>query len=322
MKKNSSIVKKDQRIYHVKVAQSGEEEDQSSSVNEEPSMRRRIKITGPRHPTLINSEIREENILPYSRRPEALLTESTPLTYNQALKSNNHENWTKEINKEIQSMIDLEVWEEVPIKKDFKLAFLHVLKYLKGTHHLGSVYRKNVLKSPIAYSDADWGNCRITRRSTTGYLILFSGNLVIWKTRKQPTVSLSSAEAEYKALTNLISKLLWLKQFSEEIGILTTKEAFLIHEDNQGCIDTANSDCNTNLRRMKHMDIQLHFIREIIERKIILLTYTPTEEMLADFLTKAVSHPAISRALKELKLIRMEDKGGVKREDLSQYVSN
>ncbi|MBW0535803.1 hypothetical protein O181_075518 [Austropuccinia psidii MF-1] len=101
--------------------ESGEEEDQSSLLNEEPSMRRRIKIIGPRHPTLINSEIREENILPYSRQPAALLTERNPLTYNQALKSNNHENWTKAINKEIKSMIDLEGWEEVPIKKDFKL---------------------------------------------------------------------------------------------------------------------------------------------------------------------------------------------------------
>ncbi|MBW0495008.1 hypothetical protein O181_034723 [Austropuccinia psidii MF-1] len=577
------------------------EEDQSSLLNDAPSTNRRIKVIGPRHPTLINSEIRGENILPYSRRPAALLTESDPLTYNQALNSDNRENWTKAINREIQSMIDLDVWEEVPIKKDFKLvgttwvfktkkdknnqiiqhkarlcaqgkdysktftptgqlnslrtliayaaamnlqfeqldiksaflnapleeevyltipqgldrdkrnnclklkkaiyglkqaplawyqqlstwllkigfhvskadfcvfyleekepiwlfvhvddigifgkelihfkkaiegefqtkllgqadlmlgikiihqpdaiiltqshyinsllesygmtnckpvatplipnvhfeaaselekqeflslkinyrsavgslsylstatrpdlsysisalsqflenpgiqhwkAFLHVLKYLKGTHHLGLMYRKNIAKPPVAYSDADWGNCRITRHSTTGYLILFSGNLVIWKTRKQLTVSLSSAEAEYRALTDLISKLLWFKQFSEEIGILTTKEAFLIHKDNQGCIDTANSDCNTNLRRMKHMDIQLHFIQDIIERKIILLTYTPTEKMLADFLTKAVSCPAISRALKELKLLRMEDKGGVERGDLSQSVSN
>ncbi|MBW0542513.1 hypothetical protein O181_082228 [Austropuccinia psidii MF-1] len=201
-------------------------------------------------------------------------------------------------------------------------AFLHVLKYLKGTHHLGLVYSKNIVKSPVAYSDADWGNCRITRRSTTGYLILFSGKLVIWKTRKQPTVSLSSAEAEYKAITDLIRELMWFKQFSEEIGILIMKEALLIHEDNQGCIDTANSDCNTNSQRMKHVDIQLHFIREIIERKIVLLTYTPTEEMLADFLTKAVSRPAISRALRELKLLQMEDKGGVKRGDLSQSVSN
>ncbi|MBW0562906.1 hypothetical protein O181_102621 [Austropuccinia psidii MF-1] len=76
-------------------------------------------------------------------------------------------------------------------------AFLHVLKYLKGTSEIGLVYKINTSKLPVAYSNAYWGNCRVTRRSTTGYLILFNGNLIIWKTRKQPTVSLSSAEAEY-----------------------------------------------------------------------------------------------------------------------------
>ncbi|MBW0480138.1 hypothetical protein O181_019853 [Austropuccinia psidii MF-1] len=200
-------------------------------------------------------------------------------------------------------------------------AFLHVLKYLKGTSEIGLVYRKNTSKLPVAYSDADWGNCRVTRRSTTGYLILFNNNLVIWKTRKQPTVSLSSAEAEYRSLTDLASKLLWFKQFIEEINILTMTKAILVHEDNQGCINTANSDCNTNTRRMKHIDIQLHFIRDVIGNKIIELIYTPTANMLADFLTKSVSRPAIKRAMKELQLLTTGDKGGVEICDLSQSYS-
>ncbi|MBW0569019.1 hypothetical protein O181_108734, partial [Austropuccinia psidii MF-1] len=201
-------------------------------------------------------------------------------------------------------------------------AFLHVLKYLKGTNNVGLMYERNVRKSLVAYSDADWGNCRITRRSTTGYLVLLNNNLIIWKTRKQPTVSLSSAEAEYKSLTDLTSELLWLKQFIQEINILTTIKAIQVHEDNQGCIDTANSDCNTNTRRMKHIEIQLHFVRDVIKEDVIKLVYTPTEKMLADFLTKSISRPAINRAMKELRLLQMEDKGGVEIRDLSQSVSN
>ncbi|MBW0526732.1 hypothetical protein O181_066447 [Austropuccinia psidii MF-1] len=166
-------------------------------------------------------------------------------------------------------------------------------------------------KLPVAYSDANWGNCRVTRRSKTRYLISFNGNIVIWKTRKQPSISLSSAEAEYQLLTDLTSELLWFKKFIEEINILTMKRAILVHEDNQGCIDTANSDCNNNTRHMKHIDIQLHFIQDIIENKIIELTYTPTANMLADFLTKSVSRPAIRRAMKELGLLTTGDKGGV-----------
>ncbi|MBW0482345.1 hypothetical protein O181_022060 [Austropuccinia psidii MF-1] len=177
-------------------------------------------------------------------------------------------------------------------------------------------------KLPVTYSDTNWGNCRVIRRSTTGYLISFNGNLVIWNTRKQPTISLSSAEAEDQLLTELTSELLWFKKFIEEINILTMTRAILVHEDNQGCINTADSDCNTNMRHMKHIDIQLHFIRDIIENKIIELTYTPTANMLANFLTKSVSRPAIRRAMKELGLLTMGDKGGVEICDLSQSMSN
>ncbi|MBW0515071.1 hypothetical protein O181_054786 [Austropuccinia psidii MF-1] len=88
----------------------------------------------------------------------------------------------------------------------------------------------------------------------------------------------------------------------------------IVHEDNQGCIDTANIDCNTNGRRMKHIEIKLHFIREVIRRSIIRLQYIATTDMLADFLTKAVSRPTIQRALNELHLLRMKDSGGVKEE--------
>ncbi|MBW0490980.1 hypothetical protein O181_030695, partial [Austropuccinia psidii MF-1] len=112
---------------------------------------------------------------------------------------------------------------------------------------------------PTAYSDADWGNCRVSRRSVTGYLVTIHDNLVIWKTRKQPTVSLSSAEAKYEFLTDLSWKLTWFRQFCKEIGIYTENKPIIVHEDNQSCIDTANGNCNTNSRHMKHVDIQLHF---------------------------------------------------------------
>ncbi|MBW0548814.1 hypothetical protein O181_088529 [Austropuccinia psidii MF-1] len=125
-----------------------EEEDQSGLVNEEPSMRRIIKIIGQRHPTLINSKIREENILPYSRRPAALLRESNPLTYNQALNSNNHENWTKAINKEIQTYaaaMDLQ-FEQLDIKSAFLNAPLEEEVYLTIPQGLDRDKRNTCLK--------------------------------------------------------------------------------------------------------------------------------------------------------------------------------
>ncbi|MBW0532418.1 hypothetical protein O181_072133 [Austropuccinia psidii MF-1] len=191
-------------------------------------------------------------------------------------------------------------------------AFMDVLRYLRGTSSMCISYKRGIIHEAVAYSDADWGNCRVTRRSVSGHLILFNEGLVIWKTKKQPTVSLSSAEAEYKLLCNLASEVLWFQQFCEEVELTNNSQPMKIYEDNQGCIDTANSDCNANSRRMKHVEIQLHFIREVIKNSKILLVYTPTAAMLADFLTKSVCKPAIVREMSRLNLMRLGEKGGVK----------
>ncbi|MBW0514049.1 hypothetical protein O181_053764, partial [Austropuccinia psidii MF-1] len=90
-------------------------------------------------------------------------------------------------------------------------AFLHVLRYLRGTVDYSLHYMAHGVGGLCAYSDADWGNCRQTRRSITGFVISFKDFLVIWKTHKQPSVSLSTAEAEYKALTDLSTEVLWLR---------------------------------------------------------------------------------------------------------------
>ncbi|MBW0470290.1 hypothetical protein O181_010005 [Austropuccinia psidii MF-1] len=113
-------------------------------------------------------------------------------------------------------------------------AFLHVLKYLKGTSTIGLTYFRDNQEPPTAYLDTDWGNFRVSRRSVTGYLITIHNNLVIWKTRKQPTVSLSLAEVEYKALTDLACELMWFRQLCKEISINTEDKPIVVHEDNQG----------------------------------------------------------------------------------------
>ncbi|MBW0495496.1 hypothetical protein O181_035211 [Austropuccinia psidii MF-1] len=86
--------------------------------------------------------------------------------------------------------------------------FLHVLRYLRGTADLGLYYASSEDSGLCAYSDTDWGNCKQTRQSVTGFIVSLHNCLIIWKTRKQLTVSLSTAEAEYKALTDLSTELL------------------------------------------------------------------------------------------------------------------
>ncbi|MBW0544488.1 hypothetical protein O181_084203 [Austropuccinia psidii MF-1] len=195
-------------------------------------------------------------------------------------------------------------------------AFLHVLKYLKGTQDIGLTYPKDINATIVAYTDADWGNCSTTRRSVTGFLATMCGSLVLWKTRKQPTVSLSTYEAEYKALCDLTLELMWLKQWSQECSILTVDNPIPVHEDNQSCINAAKGDCNLNNKRMKHIDIQLHFIKEAISSSFIKLIYTLTSDMLANFLTKSVGRANLSRALNSLGVLRLGESGDVENTDL------
>ncbi|MBW0546946.1 hypothetical protein O181_086661, partial [Austropuccinia psidii MF-1] len=163
-------------------------------------------------------------------------------------------------------------------------AFLHVLSYLKGTSDLGLLYVSKGDSGLCAYSDADWGNCKQTRQSATGFTISFNNCLIIWKTCKQPTVSLSTAEAEYKALTDLST---------------------------EGCINTASSDSNSNARRIKHVEIQLHFIREVIQNGLIKVVYVPTSKMLADFMTKLVCRPTLVKCLEALNVLGLRARGDV-----------
>ncbi|MBW0538668.1 hypothetical protein O181_078383 [Austropuccinia psidii MF-1] len=190
-------------------------------------------------------------------------------------------------------------------------AFLHVLKYLRGTQELGQHYNQKCKAGLVAFTNADWGNCHLMQRSTSGYLAQLHGCLVFWKTRKQPLVSISTAEAEYKSLCDLTSELLWFRQWCQEADIFHFNNAITVWEDNQSCIKTANGNCNLNTKTMKHVDIQLHFVKEEIQNQLIELHYAPTSDMLEDFLTKAVPRAVLQRALQALSVLRLGPRGGV-----------
>ncbi|MBW0515831.1 hypothetical protein O181_055546 [Austropuccinia psidii MF-1] len=102
----------------------------------EPPARKKINIIGPRHPTLINSDISKTNILPYSRHPATHLTLSDPCTYNKALKSETSATWMEAVTKESENMKKLDVWEEVPINEEYKLiGFTWALKTKRNEKH-------------------------------------------------------------------------------------------------------------------------------------------------------------------------------------------
>ncbi|MBW0566589.1 hypothetical protein O181_106304 [Austropuccinia psidii MF-1] len=190
-------------------------------------------------------------------------------------------------------------------------SFLHVLRYLKGSQHVSLSYAKNMAKGVVAYTNDDWGNCSVTQRSVTGHLTIFHGFLVLWKTTKKCSVSLSTAEAEYKALCDLTSELLWLRQWCREAKIFDFVEPITVVDDDKSCIKTVTGNSNLNHSCMKHVDIQLHFVKEAIDACYICLKYSLTMQMLADFLTKSVPKPKLVGSLVPLGVLQLGVRGDV-----------
>jgi hypothetical protein len=98
-------------------------------------------------------------------------------------------------------------------------AVKRILRYLKHSITHGLLLHKNSSTSIQAYSDADWAGCPDDRCSTGAYCVFLGTNLISWTSRKQPTVSRSSKEAEYKSVANTAAELLWLCSLLQELGV-------------------------------------------------------------------------------------------------------
>nr|XP_020193427.1 uncharacterized mitochondrial protein AtMg00810-like [Aegilops tauschii subsp. strangulata] len=92
-----------------------------------------------------------------------------------------------------------------------------ILHYIRGTMSLGLTLTASASTDLVAYSDADWAGCPDTRRSTSGYCVYLGPSLISWSSKRHPTVSRSSAEADYRAVANAVAKCSWLRQLLQEL---------------------------------------------------------------------------------------------------------
>ena len=151
----------------------------------------------------------------------------------------------------------------------------------------------------IAYADANYGSDIITRRSTSGMTVHLGGSLVNWKTARQKFISLSSAESEYAALSELCIDLVYYKQLAQDLGIFL-QDPITVNENNQAAIQMANSP---NVKsKSKHTDIRYQNVKQNIENGLIELIYCETEKNIADCLTKALGPTKHERACNMLGL--------------------
>lgn len=173
-------------------------------------------------------------------------------------------------------------------------AVIHVLRYLRGTSRLGIVYSgssdnsvsgQNSFSLPVSHVDADWAGDRSTRRSTTGYIFTLAGGAISWRSLLQPTVALSSTEAEYRAVTEAGQELVWLREMMTQFKFKVVSPTVL-SSDNMGAIHLTSKSIFHS--RTKHIEIQHHWIREVVNSGKLTIKHCPSEDMIADLLTKSL----------------------------------
>ncbi|XP_039169649.1 uncharacterized mitochondrial protein AtMg00810-like [Eucalyptus grandis] len=162
-------------------------------------------------------------------------------------------------------------------------AALKIVKYLKKCPGLGILLSRKCDMKMTAYCDADYATCPISRRLVTGYCIKFGESLLSWKTKKQPTVSLSSAEAEYRAMAKTTCQIVWMRGLLKDLGI-EVQGPTRVYCDNDAALKLAVNPIVHE--RTKHIEVDCHFTREKIQEGMIETRGIGTMEQPADIFTK------------------------------------
>ncbi|RVX00023.1 Retrovirus-related Pol polyprotein from transposon TNT 1-94 [Vitis vinifera] len=177
-----------------------------------------------------------------------------------------------------------------------------LFQYLAGTRSLGLVYGGNSqLETQLqGFVDADYAGNIDTRKSLTGYVFTLFGGAVSWKANLQSVVALSTTEAEYMAMTEAVKEAIWLKGITEELAMYRGK--VVVYCDNQSAIHLAKNQ--SFHERSKHIDVRLHFVRDIIAAGEIGVGKVHTKDNPSDMLTKSLN---VTKFKHCLNLINMGD---------------
>lgn len=181
-------------------------------------------------------------------------------------------------------------------------ALQYLLRYLRGTWNLALCFDKPDQNHIVAYCDSDWGGDVATAKSTTGYIFMFAGAPISWMSKLQPTVALSSTEAEYMAAGECVKEAIWLTSLYNDLS-QSKHPVMCMRVDNQGAMDLTKD--NKYHGRTKHINLRHHFIREHIS-VTVKISWIGTHSMIADSLTKAVSVQTFNRNVTDMNLKVLE----------------
>jgi hypothetical protein len=161
-------------------------------------------------------------------------------------------------------------------------AVKRIMRYLVYTPKFGLWYPRGSTFDLIGYSDVDWAGCKIDRKSTSGTCQFLERSLMSWASKKQNSVALSTAEAEYIVAGHSCVQLLWMRQTLRDYGYKLSKVPLLC--DNESAICMADNPVEHS--RTKHIDTRYHFLRDHQQKGDIEIAYVNTQNQLADIFTK------------------------------------
>lgn len=169
---------------------------------------------------------------------------------------------------------------------DYKY-MLRIVKYVLETKEMKLLFNKDKKEEGtwriVGYSDSDFAGDKDNRRSVTGFIIYFMGCPIAWRSRSQKSVALSSTEAEYYGMSDMVTEIIFIKNTLEFLGI-KVELPIVVHVDNIGAIYLADNATSSN--RTKHIDTRYHYTRDYVEDGIIKVKFVKSENNDADTFTK------------------------------------
>ena len=162
-----------------------------------------------------------------------------------------------------------------------------IIRYVNGTSDYGLWYSKDSNACLASYLDADWAGSVDDRKSTLGGCFYLGNNLVSWMSKKQNSMSLSMAEAEYIAAGSCCTQLLWMKRLLHDYRI--PQDTMCVFCDNTRAINLSKNLAQHS--KSKHIEIRYHFIRDLVEDKVVCLELIHTDNQKTNIFTKPLNGP-------------------------------
>nr|GEV10051.1 ribonuclease H-like domain-containing protein [Tanacetum cinerariifolium] len=155
----------------------------------------------------------------------------------------------------------------------------------QGTLDYGLQLFSSNTYSLIAYSDVDWAGCPTTRRSTLGYCVFLGNNLLSWSSKRQPMLSRSSTEAEYRGVANAVAETCWIRNLLREL-YTPLSSATIVYCDNVSAVYLSSN--LVQHQRTKHIEIGIHFVRDLVTTGLVRVYHVLFWFQYADIFTKGL----------------------------------